>query len=58
VCCIIVILVVKNCSNCVMVEEVIAIMQDNRGEIGLVWKVDIDKAIRLKIGGSIFLIFL
>lgn len=40
-----------------MVEEVTAIIQDNRGEIGLVQKVDTDEVIRLKIDQSIFLAF-
>ena len=55
---VIVILIVKNYSDCIIAEEVIAIMQDNRGEIGLVQKVDIDKAKILQICRSIFLVFL
>ena len=54
----IVILVVKNYSDCIVVDEVIVIMQDNRGKIDLVQKIDVDNAKRLKIGRSIFLIFL
>ena len=41
---IMVILIVKYYSNCVMIEKVIVIIQDNRGKISLVQKVDADKA--------------
>ena len=41
-----------------MVDEVTALMQDNRGKISLVQKVDVNEAIRLKIGRSIFLVLL
>ena len=47
---VIVVSVVKNCSDCVIEDKVVAIIQDNRGEIDLVQKVDIDKVKRLKIG--------
>ena len=50
--------IAKDYSNCVIAEEVIIIMQDNRGKIGLVQKVDIDEAKRLKLDESIFLLFL
>ena len=50
--------IAKDYSNCVIAEEVIIIMQDNRGKIGLVQKVDINKAKRLESGETIFLVFL
>lgn len=48
----------KDYHDCIIVEEVIAIMQDNIGEIGLVQKVDINEAKRLDSGKSIFFMFL
>ena len=55
---IIVISIIKDCSNYIAAEEVIAIIQNNRGKISLVKKADINKAKRLKLGRSIILIFL
>ena len=50
--------IVKDYVNCIIVKKIIVIMQDNRGKIRLVQKVDINEAKRLKTGKSIFLIFL
>ena len=55
---IIVILIIKDYSNCIIVEKVIVIMQDNREEMDLVQKININKANRLESGESIFFIFL
>ena len=55
---IIVVLIAKDYSYCIIVVEVIVIMKDNRGEISLVQKVDIDEAKRLKSGKSIFFLLL
>ena len=55
---IIVTLVAKDYSDYIIIDEVTAIMQDNRGKISLVQKVDVNETKRLKIGRSIFLMFL
>ena len=41
---IIVVSIIKNWNHCRLPGEIIAIMQDNRGEIGLVQKEDINEA--------------
>ena len=55
---VIVISVVKDYSNCIIADKIIAIMQDNSGKIGLVQNADINESKRLTTGRSIFLVFL
>ena len=51
-------LIVKDYCNYIIAEKVITPIQDSRGDIGLVQKVDVNKAIRLALGESIFFEFL
>ena len=54
----VVVAIVKEHKNFRLKDEVIATMEDNIGEIGLVHEEDVDKAIDLQSGESMFLLFL
>ena len=51
-------LIIKDYQNCIIEEEVLIIIQENRGEISLAQRVDMDEAKYLALGESIFLKFL